>query len=329
MSKVTYREALRLALIEEMEREKSVFIMGEDIAIYGGVYKVTQGLLEKFGPERVRNTPISESAIVGVAAGAAMLNSRPIAEIMYIDFCTMAMDPIVNQISKVIYETAGKIKMPLVIRTQGGVGKSNGSTQSQSLESWFCHVPGLKVVMPSNPYDAKGLLKTAIRDDNPVMFIEHKLLYGVPGKIPDNEYLIEFGKAKILKKGKDVSIISISKAVRTCLEAANILEEQGINVEIIDLRTLIPLDINTILNSIKKTNRALVVHESNLSFGIGAEISALINETIFDYLDAPVQRLGGNDITIPFSPSLEKYSIPRVEAIVHSAKNLLYLDLLN
>ena len=325
MKNITFREALREALNEEMKKDNSVFVMGEDVGIYGGVFKITQGLINTFGKERVRNTPISESAIVGLATGAAMMGSRPVAEIMYIDFCTMAMDPIVNQAAKVIYETSGKIKVPLVIRTQGGIANSNGSTQSQSLEAWFCHTPGLKVVMPSNPYDAKGLLKTAIIDDNPVMFIEHKSLYGIIGEIPEEEYYIKFGEANIVKEGKDATIIAVSRSVHFAMEAAKILEDEEIQVEIIDPRTLVPLDIETIINSVKKTNRVLVVHEGHLSFGIGAEIGSKIYENVFDFLDAPIKRLGGADVPIPFSPKLESASIPSANDIVKGIKELLYI----
>jgi len=326
VKRITYREAIRQALEEEMLRDQKVFIMGEDVGLYGGVYKTTDGLISKFGKNRVRNTPISETAIVGVATGAAIMGARPVAELMYIDFTTMAMDPIVNQAAKACYETAGRIKVPLVIRTQGGVGKSGGSTQSQSLEAWFFHVPGLKIVMPSNPFDAKGLLKTAIRDDNPVIFIEHKALYNTSGEIPEEEYLINFGEAEIKKVGTDVTIIAISREVLYALEAADLLEKQDIDVEVIDPRTLVPLDLGTILNSVKKTNRVVIVHEACLTGGIGAEISSLIQEKAFDSLDAPVKRVAGRNIPIPHSPVLEINSIPKVEDIINAVKEVLYIN---
>src|SRR3990172_1211463 len=261
MRKITYREAVREALREEMTRDARVFLLGEDIAEFGGSYKVTEGLLGEFGRERVRNTPLSEAAIIGSALGAALMGMRPIAEIMYIDFTAIAMDQIVNQVAKVKYMFGGKAKVPLVIRTQGGTGRSSAAQHAQSLEAWFVHIPGLKVVMPSTPYDAKGLLKSAIRDDNPVIFIEHKLLYTMKGEVPEEEYLIPLGKAEVKREGRDVTIVAYSRMVHVALAAAEKLATDGIEAEVVDLRTLAPMDEAAILGSVKKTNRLVIVQE--------------------------------------------------------------------
>jgi pyruvate/2-oxoglutarate/acetoin dehydrogenase E1 component len=299
-------------------------LIGEDIGRYGGIFGVTKGLLEEFGPHRVRSTPISESAIIGSALGAAMTGVRTVAELMYMDFTTCAMDQIVNQVAKMRYMSGGKVKIPLVIRTQGGGGRGNAAQHSQSLEALFQHIPGLKIVMPSTPYDARGLLKTAIRDDNPVLFIEHKLLYATKGSIPDGEYLIPFGQADIKRKGKDVTILAVSYMVLKALKAADLLADEGIAAEVIDLRTLVPLDLETILQSIRKTNRAVIVHEGCRRGGIGAEISSQIQEEAFDFLDAPVQRVGALNVPIPYSEPLETAVIPGEKDIVASAKKLMY-----
>jgi pyruvate/2-oxoglutarate/acetoin dehydrogenase E1 component len=322
---VTFLESLRITLKEEMEKDPSLMLIGEDIGRYGGIFGVTKGLLEEFGPHRVRSTPISESAIIGSALGAAMTGIRTIAEIMYIDFTTCAMDQIVNQVAKMRYMSGGKIKIPLVIRTQEGGGRGNAAQHSQSLEALFLHIPGLKIVMPSTPYDARGLLKTAIRDDNPVMFIEHKLLYATKGSLPDGEYLIPLGQADIKRRGKDVTIMAISYMVTKALKAADQLAEKGIEAEVIDLRTLVPLDLNTLLQSIRKTNRAVIVHEGCRRGGIGAEISSQIQEEAFDFLDAPVQRVGALNVPIPYSEPLETVVIPNEENIVKAVKKVLYL----
>lgn len=323
MKNVLYRDAVKEAIQEEMERDDKVFIMGEDVAIIGGVYKATRGLLEQFGKERVRNTPISEAAIVSTGVGAAMAGARPIVEIMYVDFTACCMDSIANQMAKIHYHTGGSLSVPMVLRSQGGLGKSNGSQQSQSLESWFTHIPGLKVVMPSTPYDAKGLLKASIRDDNPVVFIENKGLYQTKGDIPEEEYIIPLGKADIKKEGKDVSIIAYSKAVITALEAAAKLEEEGISAEVVDLRTLVPLDFETISESVKKTGRVIVMHDSCERGGYGAEVTAQIMQKLFDYLDAPVIRLAGKNVPPPFAPYVEKASVPVVADVVAAAKSIM------
>jgi len=299
-------------------------LIGEDIGRYGSIFGVTKGLLEEFGPHRVRSTPISESAIIGSALGAAMTGIRTVAEIMYVDFTTCAMDQIVNQVAKMRYMSGGKAKIPLVIRTQGGGGRGNAAQHSQSLEALFLHIPGLKIVMPSTPYDARGLLKTAIRDDNPVMFIEHKLLYATKGSVPDGEYLIPFGQSDIKRKGKDVTIATISYMVMKALKAAERLAGEGIEAEVIDLRTLVPLDLETILQSVRKTNRAVIVHEGCRRNGIGAEVACSIQEEAFDYLDAPVERVGALNVPIPYSESLEKAVIPDEEDIITAVKKLLY-----
>jgi len=324
MPEVTFVECLRMTLREEMERDPSLMLIGEDIGRYGSIFGVTKGLLEEFGPHRVRSTPISESAIIGSALGAAMTGIRTVAEIMYVDFTTCAMDQIVNQVAKMRYMSGGKAKIPLVIRTQGGGGRGNAAQHSQSLEALFLHIPGLKIVMPSTPYDARGLLKTAIRDDNPVMFIEHKLLYATKGSVPDGEYLIPFGQSDIKRKGKDVTIAAISYMVMKALKAAERLAGEGIEAEVIDLRTLVPLDLETILQSVRKTNRAVIVHEGCRRNGIGAEVACSIQEEAFDYLDAPVERVGALNVPIPYSESLEKAVIPDEEDIITAVKKLLY-----
>jgi pyruvate/2-oxoglutarate/acetoin dehydrogenase E1 component len=317
---IFYNKAINEAIMEEMERNSNVFIMGEDIATYGGVYKCTQGLLEHFGPERVRDTAISEAAIVGAGVGAAIQGMRPIVEIMYVDFIPISMDAITNQASQIYFISGGTVSVPIVIRTQGGTGAYAGAQHSKCLEAWFTHIPGLKVISPSTPYDAKGLLKAAVRDDNPVVFFEHKLLYGTTGHVPEEEYLIDIGKADIKRTGNDVTIISWSKMVLDSLEAAELLANEGINAEVIDLRSLVPLDEETIFNSIKKTNRVVVVQEAWKNSGFGAEVITRIQEQIFDYLDAPVERISGLDCPIPFSPALENLVIPKAEQIFNRVK---------
>jgi pyruvate/2-oxoglutarate/acetoin dehydrogenase E1 component len=325
MPEITFVESLRMTLKEEMQRDPSLMLIGEDIGRYGGIFGVTKGLLEEFGPHRVRSTPISESAIIGSALGAAMTGIRTVAEIMYIDFTTCAMDQIVNQVAKMRYMSGGKAKIPLVIRTQEGGGRSNAAQHSQSLEALFYHIPGLKIVMPSTPHDARGLLKTAIREDNPVMFIEHKLLYATKGFVPDEEYLIPFGQADIKRKGKDVTVVAISYMVTKALKAADRLAGEGIEVEVIDPRTLVPLDLETLLQSVRRTNRVVVVHEGCRRGGIGAEIASQIQEEVFDYLDAPIQRVGALSVPIPYSDPLEKAVIPGEEDIIEAVKKVLYL----
>lgn len=322
MKRIMYREAIAAALAEEMRRDEKVFVMGEDVAIVGGVYKATKGLLEEFGPQRVRNTPLSELAIMGTATGAAMCGARPVAEIMHIDFIGCGFDILLNQMSKMRYKTNGQVTVPLVIRTQCGRGRSNGCTQSQSLESLLTHIPGLKVVMPSTPYDVKGLLKSAIRDNDPVIFIEHKGLYQTRGEIPEEEYLLPIGKADIKQSGEDVTIITYSKSVLMALDAAKELEAAGIRAEVLDLRTLVPLDFEAIRTSVSKTGRVLIVHEACQRSGYGAEIAAQIADKLFDELDAPILRVCGENIPVPNATLPEVESAPTVEKIVKAAKKL-------
>ena len=321
MREITYRDALNEALREEMKRDENIFLIGEDIGLYGGVFRVTNGLIGEFGERRVRQTPISESAIIGTAIGAALTGLRPVAEIMYIDFTTVAMDQIVNQAAKLRFMSGGRIKLPLVIRTQGGTGTGEAAQHTQSLEAWFMHVPGLKVVMPSAPYDVKGLLKTAIRDDSPVIFIEHKLLYPQKGTVPEEEYVIPFGKADTKRDGEDLTVVATSHMVHKVLEAAELVSEE-ISIEVIDPRTLVPLDIEKIIESIKKTGKLLVVHEACTTGGIGAEIVRQVVEKAFDFLDVPPRVLGGLDIPIPYSPPLEKRSVPQKEDIIRVVREM-------
>ena len=326
MREIYYRQALNEALSEEMDRDERVFLMGEDIAIYGGAYGVTKGLYEKFGEERVRDTAISEAAIAGAAAGAAMTGMRPIAEIMYIDFSTIATDEIINIVAKNRYMFGGKTTVPVVIRTEGGTGRGIAAHHSQSLESWYVHIPGLYVVMPSTPYDAKGLLKSSIRDDNPVIFIEHKMLYGMKGPVPEEDYTVPLGVADVKREGKDVTIIAYSRMALLAVEAANELSGGGIECEVIDLRTLKPLDIDTIMTSVRKTGKAIVVSEACKTGGFAGEVVSQIVELGFDYLDAPVVRVAGADVPIPMSPVLEEVAVPRVVDIVEAVKKIVVSD---
>ncbi len=324
MREIMYREAVQEALREEMLRDDSVFVIGEDVGTRGGSYKATQGLQEEFGEApRIYNTPISELGIVGLSLGAALAGLKPVAEIMYIDFSTLAMDQIVNQCAKFRFMTGGQAIVPVVVRTQGGAGRGIAAQHSQSLEAWYTHVPGLKVVMPSTPYDCKGLLKSAIRDMNPIMFIEHKLLYLTKGLVPDGEYTVPIGKADVKRQGKDVSIITWSKMVLESLVAAEELEKEGISAEVVDLRTLQPLDLDTVIASVKKTSRAVVVHEAVKTGGFGGEISALIMENAFDYLDAPVVRVAGLFSPVPYAFHLENAVVPHPNDIVKAVKALL------
>jgi pyruvate/2-oxoglutarate/acetoin dehydrogenase E1 component len=320
---VTFIEALRTTLEEEMRRDPSLMLIGEDIGRYGGIFGVTKGLLDKFGPMRVRSTPISESAIIGSALGAALTGTPTVAELMYMDFTACAMDQIVNQAAKMRYMSGGKLKVPLVIRTQEGGGRGNAAQHSQSLEALFLHIPGLKIVMPSTPADARGLLATAIRDDNPVLFIEHKLLYATKGMVPDGEYLLPLGQADVKRPGKDVTIVTISHMVLKALRAAERLAAEGIEAEVIDLRTLAPLDLGCVLRSVQKTNRVVIAHEACKRGGFGGELAAQIQEEAFDLLDAPIQRVGALDVPIPYSKPMEEYVIPDEERIVAAVRRVL------
>ena len=323
MAEKFYRDAIRDALAEEMRRDPRVFVMGEDVAIYGGAYSATKGLYEEFGEERVRDTAISEAAITGAAVGAAMAGMRPVAEIMYFDFMTIAMDQFVNQAGKNRYMFGGKTTVPMVLRTEGGAGRSIAAQHSQSLEAWFTHAPGVFVVMPATPYDAKGLLKTCIRDDNPILFVEHKMLYGVKGEVPDEEYTVPLGKAKIRREGRDVTLIGYSRMANRCEEAGKKLAAEGIDAEVIDLRSLKPLDTLCILESVKKTGRVVLTSEAPKNTNFVCELAMLINEHAFDYLDAPMVRVCAADVPIPMSPTLEEATIPTTERIVTAAKKLV------
>ena len=320
MRKISYLMAINEALSEEMMRDKNVVLFGEDVGIFGGCFGVTQGLFSKFGPERVKDTPISETAIIGLAVGSAATGIRPVAELMFMDFAGVAMDEILNQAAKMRYMFGGKAKLPLVIRMPYGAGISAAAQHSQSLEAWFTHIPGLKVVMPSTPYDVKGLLKSSIRDDNPVIFLEHKVLYGVSGDVPEDEYLIPLGKADVKKEGKDVTVIATGMMVHKALEAASKLEEEGISIEVVDPRTLVPLDEEIILNSVKKTGRVVITHEAPKRSGFGAEIAATVVEKGFPYLKKEIVRVCGKDTPVPFSPPLEQYYIPQTQDIVQGIK---------
>ena len=325
MREISYRDALKEALREEMLRDPTVFLIGEDIGRYwGGAFKVTKGLAEEFGEERVRDTPISESAIIGVSVGAAMTGMRPVAEIMFGDLTTLAMDQIANQAAKIRYMFGGQAKVPLVIRTPFGGGVNIAAHHSQCLETWFMHVPGLQVAVPSTPYDAKGLLKTAIRNDNPVIFCEHKLLYPIVGPVPEEDYTVPFGVTDLKREGTDVTIIATLYMVHKSLNAAEALQKEGINVEVVDPRTLVPLDKETILNSVKKTGRVVIVTEDCKTAGVSAEIAAIIAEEALDYLDAPIKRVTTPDVPIPFSPPLEQYVIPDEKRIVKAVKEVVY-----
>ncbi len=324
MREITYAEAIREALREEMTRDDSVFLFGEDVGTYGGAFGVSYGLIDEFGEERVRDTPISEAGIVGAATGAALVGMRPVAEIMFMDFTTIAMDQLVNQAAKIRFMFGGKAKVPLVLRTPAGCGTGAAAHHSQSLEAWFVHVPGLKVVMPSTPYDVKGLLLASIRDDNPVVFVEHKLLYKIKGPVPEEEYTIPLGVADVKRPGRDVTIVATSIMVHRALEAAETLTQEGVEAEVVDPRTLKPFDDETITNSVIKTGRVLIVHEACKTGGVGAEIAARIMDSeAFDYLDAPIKRLAGLDIPVPYNRTLERHMVPQVENIVAAVRDLM------
>ena len=320
MKEMTYWQAVNSALDEVMTKDEDVFLMGEDIAIYGGAYGVTRGLYEKFGKERVRDTAISEAAIVGAGIGSAITGMRPVVEIMYVDFMGIAMEQVNNQAAKIRYMYGGKTRVPMVIRTEGGAGRTLGAHHSQSLEAWFLHIPGIKVVMPSTPYDAKGLLISSINDDNPVLYIEHKMLYNTKGEVPDEYYTIPLGKADIKRQGTDCTVVAHSRMLLFAMEAAEELEEEGISVEVIDPMTLLPLDIETIIGSIKKTNRVVLVEEGCKTGGVGAEIGMQIMENAFDFLDSPIIRVAGADVPMPKSSVLELLAIPDVERIKKGVK---------
>lgn len=323
---MTMRDALNLALKEELARDKSVFLMGEEVAEYQGAYKVTRGLLEAFGPKRVIDTPITELGFAGLGVGAAMAGLRPIIEFMTFNFSILATDQIINSAAKMLYMSGGQFKIPIVFRGPNGSAYQVSSQHSQALESWYAYFPGLKVVMPSTPADAKGLLKSAIRDDDPVIFMEQERMYGMKGEVPEDEdFTIPLGVADIKREGTDATIVARSLTVPTALKAAEELEKQGVSCEVIDPRTIRPLDINTIIESVKKTNRIVIAEESHPFCGIAAEISAEISEQAFDFLDAPVKRVSGVDVPMPYAKNLEDLAIPNVERIVAAVKEVSYL----
>ncbi|MDQ0191205.1 alpha-ketoacid dehydrogenase subunit beta [Alicyclobacillus cycloheptanicus] len=324
MRQMTYQEAVREAMSQLMREDERVFLMGEDIGIYGGAFGVSRGMIEEFGPERIRNTPISEAAITGAAVGAALTGMRPIMELQFSDFVTIAMDQLVNQAAKLRYMYGGKASVPMVVRAPGGSGTGAAAQHSQSLEAWLAHVPGLKVVQPATAYDAKGLLRAAVEDNNPVIFYEHKLLYGTKSEVPEEPYTIPIGKGDIKRAGRDVTVVATSIMVHKALHAAEVLEKDGISVEVVDPRTLVPLDTELILNSVKKTSRVVVVYEAVKRGGYGAEIvSTIVESDAFDYLDAPVVRLGGKEIPIPQNPELEKHAVPQVDDIVTAIRKMM------
>ncbi len=317
---ITYAQAVAEAIDEEMARDENVVLMGEDVGIIGGNFKATVGLRDKYGDLRVKDTPISELGIAGIGVGCALTGLRPIIEIMFCDFMTLAMDQIVNQAAKIRYMSGGQVKVPLTFRMPMGGGRSSAAQHSQSLQAWMAHIPGLKVAMPSTAAELKGLLKTAIRDDNPVVFFEHKMEYNRKFPVPEGEYTIPFGVANVVKEGDRLTIVATSNMVIKSLEAANRLAEEGVQVEVIDIRTLVPLDKQTIINSVKKTGRLLIVDEGFLSFGAGAEIGMGIMEDVFYHLEYPIMRLGTADVPHPFSPALEFLIIPNTDKIYNQAK---------
>lgn len=323
MARITMREAISQALMEEMDRDPKVFILGEEVGVWGGTYAVTKGFYDKYGPERVKDTPIAENAIVGSAIGAAMVGQRPIAELMTINFAFAAMDYVVNQAPKLHYMFGGQFKVPLVIRAVGGGGRQLGATHSQTPDVIFAHFPGLTVVSPGTPKDAKGLLKSAIRSDDPVLFIEHAAMYQVRGEVPEEEYLIPIGKSKVQRSGSDVTIVAYSKGLELSMKAADELAEEGIQAEVVDLRTLRPLDMEPVLESFKKTYRAVIVEEGWRSYGVGAEVSSRIYEEAFDYVDAPILRVAQKEVPLPYNQALEQSALPQVPDVVAAVKEVL------
>ncbi|NKB66858.1 MAG: alpha-ketoacid dehydrogenase subunit beta [Candidatus Latescibacteria bacterium] len=319
---ITFREAIIQAMQEEMRRDETVFLMGEDVGKSGGIFKCSEGLFEEFGGKRVLDTPIAEAGYIGLSVGAAMTGMRPIAELMFGDFSLLTMDQIVNQAAKIRYMSGGQCKVPLTIRLSMGAGRSSAAQHSQSLHALFAHIPGLKVAIPSCPADAKGLLKTAIRDDNPVLFFEDKMMYNDTGPVPEEEYALPFGQAHIKRAGDDVTLVATSSMVEVSLQAAEQLAQAGIEAEVVDPRTLFPLDIDTLVNSVKKTGYAVVVDEGVQRYGVTGELASTLTEQAFDYLDAPVARIGAADVPVPFSPTLELPTIPAPERVVDTVQSL-------
>ncbi len=323
MARITMREAISQALWEEMERDPSVFILGEEVGVWGGTYAVTKGFYDHFGGDRVRDTPIAEAVIIGAAIGAAMTGLRPVAELMTINFAFSAMDHIVNQAAKLHYMFGGQMILPMVIRAVGGGGRQLGATHSQTPDAVFAHFPGLKVVAPGTPADAKGMLKAAIRGKDPVLFIEHATLYQVRGEVPEGDYIVPLGKSTVQREGQHVTIVTYSKMLEISTKAAEQLAKEGIEAEIVDLRSLRPLDIGPVIESFKKTNRAVIVEEGWRSYGVGAEISARIYEEAFDYVDAPVKRVAQAEVPLPYNRTLEQMALPKVEDVIEAVKEVL------
>jgi pyruvate/2-oxoglutarate/acetoin dehydrogenase E1 component len=323
LRELSYADALREALREEMIRDPNVILLGEEIGVFNGVYKVTRGLLDEFGPERVRDTPISEAAIAGAAVGLALAGLKPVAEIMYMDFLPICMDQLSTQAAKMRFMSGGQLNVPMVLRTQYSLGRQHGSQHSQFTPAWFLQVPGLKVVLPSDPNDAKGLLKSAIRDPNPVLFVEGGLLYRTKGPVPEEDYVTPLGKAAVKKKGDDITVVAVSRMVGESLSAARKLEDRDVSVEVIDVRTLQPLDLDAIVESVKRTSRLVIASDDVKTGGVGAEISASVTEAVFDYLDAPIMRVACPDTPIPFSPQLEQLYMPSSESVVKAVDLVL------
>ena len=325
MHEITFRDALREALVEEMEKDPSIFLMGVDIGEGGGggPLKVAAGIIEKFGKNRAIETPISESTFTGAAIGAALMGARPVVELLYADFLPLVADQLVNHAAKMRYSFGGKAKVPMVLRSFFGAGTSSGASHAQCLEAWVVHCPGLKVVMPSTPADAKGLLKTSIRDDDPVIFFEHRLLYARKGEVPEGEFFIPLGKADIKREGRDITVVATAMMVHKALEAAEELQKEGTEIEVLDPRSLVPFDSEMLVNSVTKTGRLLIVHEACKTGGIGAEIAAIAAKEAFGYLDAPIERICAPDVPIPFSPPLERYYLPKKEDIIACARRML------
>jgi len=323
MAKITMREAISQALWEEMERDPNIFIMGEEVGVWGGTYAVTKGFYDHFGAKRVRDTPIAEAVIVGAAIGAALTGTRPVAELMTINFAFSAMDHIVNEAAKLHYMFGGQFLLPLVIRTVSGGGRQLGATHSQTPDAIFAHFPGLKVVAPGTPEDAKGLLKSSIRSNDPVLYIEHATLYQTRGEVPEGDYTIPIGVSKVQRPGRDVTIVTYSKMLETSMKAAQQLAKEGIEAEIVDLRSLRPLDMGPVLESFKKTNRAVIVEEGWRSFGVGSEVAARLYEEAFDYADAPIQRVAQKEVPLPYNRNLEQMALPQVEDVIAAVKEVL------
>lgn len=323
MARITMREAISQGLWEEMERDPNVFILGEEVGIWGGTYAVTKGFYDHFGEKRVKDTPIAEAAIIGAAIGAALTGLRPIAELMTINFAFSAMDHIVNEAAKLHYMFAGQFVLPMVIRAVGGGGRQLAATHSQTPDAVFAHFPGLKVVSPGTPEDAKGLLKSSIRSNDPVLFIEHATMYQVRGEVPEGDYTIPIGKSKIQRPGKDVTVVAYSKGLEITMKAAEMLAKDGIEIEVVDLRTLRPLDMEPVIESFMKTNRAVIVEEGWKSFGVGAEVAAQIYEQAFDFVDAPIQRVAQKEVPLPYNRTLEQMALPQVEDVIRAVKEVL------